>query len=112
MKLSILIPTYNEEQWLEAIVERVLKQPVEGITQRELIIVDDGSKDSTRSIIEKLAKKYSDIIFYEFHAVNQGKGAAIRTAIEKMTGDMCIIQDADWEYDPADYPLVLEPIIQ
>ncbi|MCA9407085.1 MAG: glycosyltransferase family 2 protein, partial [Candidatus Omnitrophica bacterium] len=109
---SILIPTYNEENWVEAIVERVLKQPVEGITQRELVIVDDGSKDATRSIIEKLAQAHKDIIFYEFHAVNQGKGAAIRRAIEKMTGDICIIQDADWEYDPADYPLVLEPIIQ
>ena len=111
MKLSVLMPVYNERQWIEKIVHNVLKQNVLGITSLELIIVDDGSTDGTREIIGTLSRKFSNQIIVVFHQKNSGKGAAIKTAIEKMSGDVCIIQDADLEYDPSEYALVLEPII-
>ena len=105
------MPVFNEERWLARIAEKVLKQSVTGIDDLEIIIVDDGSSDGTREIMRALGQKHSRVIFPVYHERNKGKGAAIKTAIEKMTGDICIIQDADLEYDPSDYPLVLEPII-
>ena len=111
MKLSILMPVFNEERWVAQIAEKVLKQKVDGIDGLEIIIVDDGSSDGTKEIMRALGQKHGRVIFPVYHQHNKGKGAAIRTAIEKMTGDICIIQDADLEYDPSDYPLVLEPII-
>ena len=111
MKLSILMPVYNEKQWIETIVQKVLNQQVPGIVERELVIVDDCSTDGTRDIIRSLANRYPQIIKPFYHEKNQGKGASIRDAIEKMTGDVCIIQDSDLEYDPADYNLILEPIL-
>jgi len=111
MKLSVLMPVYNERQWIEKIVHNVLKQKVPGITSMELIIVDDGSTDGTREIISGLSRKFSNQIIVVFHQKNSGKGAAVKTAIETMSGDVCIIQDADLEYDPGEYALVLEPII-
>jgi len=111
LKLSVLMPAYNEGKTLEKIVEKVIKQKVEGVYDLEIIIVDDRSKDNTRAIIESLKNKYKDKIVPVFHEKNMGKGAAIRTAIDKMTGDICIIQDADLEYDPSDYPLLLEPLV-
>lgn len=112
MKLSVLMPVYNERMWIEKIVQRVLSQKLPGIHAVELVVVDDGSKDGTAEMIKELAGQHPDKIVAVFHAQNMGKGAGIRSAIEKMTGDFCIIQDADLEYDPADYPLVLEPLIQ
>ncbi len=111
MKLSVLMPVYNEEKWLLEIVERVLKQAVAGISDLEIIIVDDASQDGTKVIIDELVMKYKNKIVPVVKERNEGKGAALRTAIEKMTGDICIIQDADLEYNPIDYPLILEPII-
>ena len=111
MKLSVLMPSYNEEDWIEQIVEKVIRQKVEGINDLEIVIVDDASRDRTKEIILALKKKYGAQIISVFHEKNCGKGSAVRTAIENMTGDICIIQDADLEYDPADYPLVLEPLI-
>lgn len=112
MKLSILMPVYGEEKFLKQIVERVLAQQVPGVTKKELVMVDDASKDQSPALMKELAAQYPDVVKTYFHDVNQGKGAAIRTAIQKMTGDLCIVQDADLEYDPSDYPLILEPIIQ
>ena len=111
MKLSVLMPSFNEEKWLEPIVNKVLRQTVTGIDATEIIIVDDGSTDRTKEIIQSLYSRYPGRIFPVYHEKNKGKGAALRSAIEQMTGDVCIIQDADLEYDPADYPLVLEPIV-
>ena len=110
MKLSVLMPVYNEHQWIEQIIQKVLAQKISGIDGIELIVVDDASVDGTRDILKQLAVKYAQIRL-TLHEINQGKGAAIRTAVQKMTGDICIIQDADLEYDPSDYPLILEPII-
>jgi glycosyltransferase involved in cell wall biosynthesis len=105
------MPAFNEEAWIEKIVRKVLRQPVEGVDNREVIIVDDGSTDRTREIIAGLAREHPETVRPFYHPDNRGKGAALRTAITRMTGDLCIIQDADWEYDPADYGLMLEPII-
>ncbi len=111
MRLSIIIPVYNESRYLEQIVERALAQVVQGITGKEIIIVDDGSNDGSSQIISNLAHKFSAEIVSIVHPENQGKGAAICSAVAKMTGDVCIIQDADLEYSPSDYQLILEPII-
>ena len=110
-KLSILIPAYNERYWIREIVSLVLAQELPGGLQRELVIVDDGSKDGTREILKQLRQSHPGHLRIHFHEDNQGKGAAIRTAVQLATGDLCIIQDADFEYDPADYPRLLRPIL-
>lgn len=112
MKLSVLIPAYNEQDWLEKIVDKVLRQEVPGIKSMEIVIVDDKSKDRTPAIIRDLGARYPEKVVPVFHEINMGKGAAIRSAIAKMSGDLCLIQDADLEYDPSEYPGLLEPIIQ
>jgi len=111
MKLSVLMACYNEVKWIKKTVEKVLNQKIVGVSEIELIIVDDGSTDGTVDVIDAIKEKYSHQIVAEFHKTNSGKGAAIQTAIKKMSGDICIIQDADLEYDPSDYPLMLEPLI-
>lgn len=107
MKLSIVMPCYNEQQTIETIVQKVLqvKLPVE----RELIIVDDCSQDSTRDYLKTLEGHADTKII--FHEVNQGKGAALRTGFNHATGDLIIVQDADLEYDPNEYPKLLKPIL-
>jgi len=110
MKLSVLIPVYNERYLVRRLVERVLQTPLPEGLERELIIVDDGSTDTSREILEDLAKKHSQI-HYLPHDKNQGKGAALRTAIAAATGEFCIFQDADLEYDPADYSRIMEPLL-
>src|SRR3989338_10538777 len=111
MKLNGFLPGFNEKLWVEEIVERVIKQKIEGVDELEIIIVDDGSTDGTRDIVQTLSQRHKDIVSPVYHKKNMGKGAAIRTAIQKMSGDICIIQDADLEYNPADYPFIFEPII-
>lgn len=111
-KLSVLMPVYNEARTLRAIIEKVFASPVDELgLEIELVAVDDGSRDSSRQLLAELAAQDSRIRV--FHQVrNQGKGAAIRRAIEECTGDIAIVQDSDLEYDPNDYPRVLAPILQ
>ena len=108
MKLSILIPIYNEKDTIELVLKRVEAAPYE----KEIILVDDASTDGTREILTRLASDHRDHVRLVFHQNNCGKGAAIRTAIAHVTGDIVIIQDADLEYDPHDYPRLLEPILE
>jgi len=110
MKLSIIIPVYNEEKTLEKIIQRVQRVNL-GKIQKELIIVNDFSKDSTQLIIHQLKKQYSNIISVE-HIKNRGKGAAIRTGLNLASGEIITIQDGDLEYNPEDYRKLIQPILE
>jgi glycosyltransferase involved in cell wall biosynthesis/phospholipid N-methyltransferase len=110
MKLSILMPVYNERTVVERCLSQVLTAPLPETMERELVIVDDCSTDGTWAILERLAAAFPQIRLYR-HERNQGKGAAVRTAIEKASGDFALIQDADLEYDPAEYPRLLRPLL-
>jgi glycosyltransferase involved in cell wall biosynthesis len=103
MKLSVIIPVYNEKDTIEQILDKVLAVPLE----KEVILVDDCSKDGSREILKNINKTGVVTIF---HDVNKGKGAAIRTGLQYVTGDVVIIQDADLEYDPNEYLKLIEPI--
>jgi glycosyltransferase involved in cell wall biosynthesis len=105
MKLSIVMPVYNEEHTLEEIFRRVQATPYD----KEIIAVDDASRDNSREILNRLAREYENLRVF-FHEKNQGKGAALRTGFAQITGDVVVIQDADLEYDPVDYPALLNPI--
>ena len=104
MKLSVIIPAYNESATIEGIVSRVQAVPL----SKEIIIVDDASTDGTCEVLERLQAQ--DNVFVYYHKVNQGKGAALRTGIRHASGEMVIIQDADLEYDPNEYPKLMAPI--
>ena len=106
MKLSIVIPCYNEVKTIEEIVKCVKRSPYEN---KEIIIIDDCSTDGTRELLKSKLEKRVDKVIY--HDVNAGKGAAIRTGIKSVAGDIVIIQDADLEYDPKEYPKLVEPIL-
>lgn len=105
MKLSVIIPCYNEKSTIETIVDAVKASPKKDL---EIIVVDDYSTDGTRDILEKVISKKVDKIIY--HEKNMGKGAALRTGFKEATGDLVIVQDADLEYDPNEYPNLVEPI--
>jgi glycosyltransferase involved in cell wall biosynthesis len=107
MKLSIVIPCYNEATTIRQIVERVRAAPV---PDKEILIVDDGSRDGTRELLEREIAPLVDRIIY--HQVNRGKGAALRTGFAAATGDVVIVQDADLEYDPQEYPRLIGPIVE
>lgn len=105
MKLSIIIPCYNESSTILSLIEAVKDSPIKN---REIIIVDDGSKDGTQDILRNLQDPEARVIFHEY---NQGKGAALRTGFSAATGEICIVQDADLEYDPQEFPIVIQPIL-
>jgi len=110
MKISIIIPVYNEEESLEEIVDRVYAADF-GSIEREIIISNDGSSDQTGEVIQKLGNKYPDVISYQ-SPINLGKGAAVRLGISLSTGEIITIQDADLELDPTDYPKLLSPLLK
>ena len=105
MKLSIVVPVFNEVKTIDAILARIEQTGLE----KEIIIVDDCSTDGTREILKQ---KYTDKYKLLYHERNMGKGAALRTGFEHVAGDIVIIQDADLEYDPSEYDRLIEPIVQ
>jgi len=122
MRLSVIIPAYNEIHTIEEIIARVRAVPLEVrvwvdqanealvCLDREIVVVDDGSTDGTREYLATLRGEPDVNVI--FHEENQGKGGAVRTGLQATTGDICIIQDADLEYDPRDYPRLLQPILE
>lgn len=108
IKLSVIIPAYNEEKTIMEIVNKVVKVPLNNI-KKEIIIIDDFSTDKTKEILKKIRNRNIKIFY---HLKNMGKGSAIRTALKHATGDIILIQDADLEYNPQEYPKLLIPIIK
>jgi glycosyltransferase involved in cell wall biosynthesis len=106
-RLSVMMPAYNEERTIEMILERVLERPEVG----EVIAVDDGSTDGTWEILSRIAHKQKRLRAFR-QEVNQGKGAALRRAVGELRMPFALVQDADLEYDPRDYPLILEPLTE
>ncbi|MFL5963617.1 MAG: glycosyltransferase family 2 protein [Gaiellaceae bacterium] len=106
MKVSFLIPAYNEAGTIEGVIQRVQVLPFD----KQLIVIDDGSTDETPAILERLAAEHANLVVIS--QPNRGKGAALRVGIEHIDGDVVVIQDADLEYDPGDVPGLIEPILQ
>jgi len=107
MKLSIIMPVYNEKAFVKKAISAVLKASI-GKLDREIIVVDDGSKDGTTKILKTIKNRKVKVFFQK---KNQGKGAAIRKGLREATGDILVIQDADLEYNPKEFPLLLQPIL-
>ncbi len=111
--LTVIIPAYNERETIEEIIRRVREAPLDPDLHmdKEIIVVDDGSTDGTREILQRVAEAQPDIKII-FHERNQGKGAAIRTALQHASGDYIVIQDADLEYDPREFSVLLRPLVE
>jgi len=107
MKISVVIPVYNEAATIAELISRVQGVDI----SKEVIVVDDGSTDGTRDVLARLEKRYDNLRVF-LQAKNKGKGAALRTGFDLATGDFVLVQDADLEYDPADYPALLKPLIE
>ena len=108
MKLSVIVPVYNEAATVAEVVRRVFAVALDGV-EKEVVIVNDGSTDETGAVLDHLAARWPDVLKVVNHQQNQGKGMAIRTALEHVTGDVVITQDADLEYDPGEYSSLLIP---
>ncbi|HET90002.1 MAG TPA: glycosyltransferase family 2 protein [Chloroflexi bacterium] len=123
MKLSVIMPVYNEIATIAEILQRVRSVPLQVTAgygprdgavvefEREIVIVDDESTDGTRDVLRTLEQALNDTVII-FHESNQGKGGAVRTGLQQASGDVMLIQDADLEYDPRDYPALLQPIVE
>ena len=112
MKLSIIMPVYNEKETVAVILEKVLAIHLENM-EKEILVVDDGSTDGTKEILQGIQKSLSPVpLQVYYHPQNRGKGAAVSTALAQVTGDIVIIQDADLEYHPEDYPVLMMPILK
>jgi SAM-dependent methyltransferase len=111
MLLSILIPLYNEEEFVAALLERVIAAPLPNGLEREIVVADDGSTDASREIVQEIADRHPGLIRLLTSERNAGKSAALRRAIAAARGELCIIQDADLEYDPSEYPTMLAPLL-
>jgi glycosyltransferase involved in cell wall biosynthesis len=106
MKLSVIIPCYNESETIVDLISKVKYSPVD---LQEIIIVDDASSDGTKEILDEISDPLVRVIY---HSENQGKGAALRSGFKAASGDICIVQDADLEYDPNEFPIVIKPILE
>jgi glycosyltransferase involved in cell wall biosynthesis len=111
MRLTVVIPAYNERATAEELLRRVARAPLPAGVDLEMIVVDDGSRDGTRELLADLERRADPPFRLILHEVNRGKGAAIRTGFAAATGDVVLVQDADLEYDPRDYPKLLQPIL-
>jgi glycosyltransferase involved in cell wall biosynthesis len=107
MKLSVIVPCFNEVNTIESVIWAIRRSPIQNL---EIIIVDDGSTDGTREILKSRLERLVDKVIYK--QLNQGKGSAIKQGIKEVKGDIVIIQDADLEYDPQEYPIMINPIIE
>ena len=112
MRLSVIVPAYNERATVEQLLRRVAEAPLPAGVEREIVVVDDGSTDGTRELLGELAERAEPAPFrLVLHERNRGKGAAVRTGLAAGAGDVLLIQDADLEYDPREYPRLLQPIL-
>ena len=107
--LSIIVPVYNEASTISKVIQSILS--VELSVEKQILVVDDGSSDGTDAVLAELETRHPNIVVLH-HSVNQGKGAAIRTALQSASGDIVVIQDADLEYDPSVYPKLIDPILE
>ncbi len=110
-RLSVVIPAYNERHTVENLLQRVAEAPLPSGLELEMVVVDDGSSDGTRELLRELEAKADPPFRLIEHPQNRGKGAALRTGFEHAAGDVVMVQDADLEYNPRDYPVLLQPIL-